>query len=856
MKFTRTLATLLAIAMLLSALPAQVFAVEATVATEEAQAVTTIVFDDEEDAADPEDTTDPSDQEAPTDPEEEATEPEEPAVDPEEEPSTDPEEEDPAVDPEEEEPSTDPEEEPEAEPEGPFCVTLDLGDSTLVVEVMVGECIPAEEIPTENEAGTAIIRWYNEALTQEVDPASLVITEDTTLVAWYAPVLTSSHTAYMNGYGDSTFGPNNQITRAQVAQILYNLLEDNSVTGSFPCAYADVSEGDWYYTAVTTLASLGVLDCDGGDFNPNEAITRAEFVGIVTRLTTAVECEENPFPDVTEDSPYYAAIMTAYALGWIYGHDDGTFGIDGNLTRAEACTIFNRILGRSADSTVLASSSKLRTFTDVSTSSWYYSQVMEATIDHEADTSGDSEVWTDYTKTSTVTLVVGSTTTTQEVYPGESPVNIPTKNSSGTAISYWVLTGTNTAGDPYVDEITADVSYTACYVISLSTSHTPYISGYGDGTFGPDAAMTRAEACSMLYSLLKSTTKGSYPTTFSDVKSGSWYYTAVTTLASLNVISADGGAYNPDEAITRGEFAQMISRLTSISHTAVSFTDVDSSNPYYYAICTVVAKGWFVGMGDGTFGVDKSMTRAEAVTVFNKITGRYGDSSAENAMDSRYTFTDVSTSHWGYVAIMEAATTHVYTISGTTETWSSYSHATAISANWSSSASVVAAASIILTYSSTYSGNYTQSYNVDYSDSAKEAYVNNKGYSSSTGYLVWVSLACQKVYVFTGSQYNWTLVKTFICGSGKSSSPTPVGVTYITYRQTGWYTSSYTVAPVVRFYPGTGYAFHSRLYYPGTSTLKDASIGYPCSHGCIRMLTEDVTYIYNNIPNNTTVVIY
>ena len=82
-------------------------------------------------------------------------------------------------------------------------------------------------------------------------------------------------------------------------------------------------------------------------------------------------------------------------------------------------------------------------------------------------------------------------------------------------------------------------------------------------------------------------------------------------------------------------------------------------------------------------------------------------------------------------------------------------------------------------------------------------------------------------------------------------------MTYITYKQkSGWTTSSYTVAPVVRFYPGTGYAFHSRLYYPNSSTLKDASIGYPCSHGCVRMLTQDVTYIYNYMPNNTTVVIY
>jgi lipoprotein-anchoring transpeptidase ErfK/SrfK len=60
----------------------------------------------------------------------------------------------------------------------------------------------------------------------------------------------------------------------------------------------------------------------------------------------------------------------------------------------------------------------------------------------------------------------------------------------------------------------------------------------------------------------------------------------------------------------------------------------------------------------------------------------------------------------------------------------------------------------------------------------------------------------------------------------------------------------------VRFYPGTGYAFHSRLYYPNGKTLKDSSIGWPVSAGCIRMLDADINYLYNYIPNGTAVLIY
>ena len=670
--------------------------------------------------------------------------------------------------------------------------------------------------------------------------------------------LRTDHGAYISGYTDGTFGPNDALTRAQVAQILYNLLEDQSA-GSLPSAWSDVSSDDWYYTAVTVTSSLGFFDADGGSFGPDEEITRGEFVSIVTRLAETAEDIENPFPDVDAGDEYYDAILTAYSLGWITGMDDGTFSPDTALTRAQTVTIFNRILGRTADASVLAADDGLRSFSDVSADAWYYAAVMEAAIDHTADTEDGEEVWTSYTHTYTVTFYYGYVSTTQQVEAGELPDTdaIPTITAAGTTIARWMINGTNVIVDPYTTPITADTIYTAWYSPKLTTEHITYVSGYGDGTFGPDDSLTRAEACQMVYSLLSSQSQGTYYSYFADVTSDDWYYEAVTTLASLNLITATGGNYEPDEAISRGEFAEMISRLTALSHSSNSFSDVDEDSEYYYAILTVSEKGWITGMDDGTFSADTSLTRAQAVTILNRVTGRYGDSDAEYDMDDRYTFTDVTTDHWAFVSIMEAATDHEYTLSGTTETWSSYSHSTTATLNWEDSENVVEAATIILTYSSTYSGDYTQNYNVDYSTQAKEDYVNSKGYSSSTGYLIWVSRACQKVYIFEGSQYNWTLIKTFVCGTGKSSSQTPVGVTYITYKQkSGWTTSSYTVAPVVRFYPGTGYAFHSRLYYPNSSTLKDASIGYPCSHGCVRMLTQDVTYIYNYMPNNTTVVIY
>ncbi len=82
------------------------------------------------------------------------------------------------------------------------------------------------------------------------------------------------------------------------------------------------------------------------------------------------------------------------------------------------------------------------------------------------------------------------------------------------------------------------------------------------------------------------------------------------------------------------------------------------------------------------------------------------------------------------------------------------------------------------------------------------------------------------------------------------------GVWKITYKNAaGWTTSTYTVSPVVGF-KGGGYAFHSRLRYPGTQTISDPSIGFPVSHGCVRMFQEDIDWLFDTIPVETTVVVY
>ena len=157
-----------------------------------------------------------------------------------------------------------------------------------------------------------------------------------------------------------------------------------------------------------------------------------------------------------------------------------------------------------------------------------------------------------------------------------------------------------------------------------------------------------------------------------------------------------------------------------------------------------------------------------------------------------------------------------------------------------------------------YKGDYTLAWaeTNDFEDVLKEEWINIKGYSSNTDYLLWVSIAYQRVNVFTGSAGHWTLEKTFIVGTGAPGHATPTGVfSVLAKRTTGWTTSQYTVEPLINFY-SSAYAFHSRLYYPNTTTVMDPRIGFPISHGCVRMYDEDLAYLFDTIPVGTTVVIY
>ncbi|QQR07494.1 S-layer homology domain-containing protein [Flavonifractor plautii] len=204
---------------------------------------------------------------------------------------------------------------------------------------------------------------------------------------------TTDHMAYLNGYGTGLFGPDDHMTRAQAAQMFYNLLLDQEVSAAV--RFTDVPADAWYARAVETLASLGMVEgVGGGKFAPERTITRAEFTVMAMRFACLPEGGENPFSDVTSSDWFYDQVVGAVQYGWITGYTDGTFRPEATITRAEVTAITNRLLDRAADEDYVDDhAGELRQFPDVSASYWAYHDIVEATNAHSYRVYDGEEHW-------------------------------------------------------------------------------------------------------------------------------------------------------------------------------------------------------------------------------------------------------------------------------------------------------------------------------------------------------------------------------------------------------------------------------------------------------------------------------
>ena len=204
---------------------------------------------------------------------------------------------------------------------------------------------------------------------------------------------TEDHIQYLFGYPDGTFGPENNMTRAEVAQMFYNLLLDQDV--EIAKTFDDVPANAWYAKAVNTLASLDIISGVGDNkFEPERSITRAEFTAMAMKFAVGGEEGENIFSDVDEDDWFYDAVVNSIQYGWIHGYGDGTFRPNNPITRAEVTAIVNNMLGRAADEDFVDEhAEELTQFSDIE-KHWAYYHIVEATNDHDYTKPSSGENWT------------------------------------------------------------------------------------------------------------------------------------------------------------------------------------------------------------------------------------------------------------------------------------------------------------------------------------------------------------------------------------------------------------------------------------------------------------------------------
>ena len=208
-----------------------------------------------------------------------------------------------------------------------------------------------------------------------------------------------------------------------------------------------------------------------------------------------------------------------------------------------------------------------------------------------------------------------------------------------------------------------------------TTDHFAYIVGYGNGEVRPQNNITRAEVATIFFRLLTDDVRDENLTKtnrYSDVAATSWYNTAVSTLSSMGIITGyPDGTFRPNAAITRAEFAAIASRFEKLTQGSASFTDVPDTHWAVRYINFAATRGWVTGYEDGTFKPEHSITRAEVAAVTCRLLERSADQTyIRSHIGELRTFADVTESHWAYWYAMEAANGHDYTKSGGSENWS------------------------------------------------------------------------------------------------------------------------------------------------------------------------------------------
>lgn len=291
-------------------------------------------------------------------------------------------------------------------------------------------------------------------------------------------------------------------------------------------------------------------------------------------------------------------------------------------------------------------------------------------------------VWQEIKYTVTYNLDGGTTTSNKTIFPdltyGVDTPTIVNPTKAGYTFAGWEPKVAKKVTDnatykaqwnrnyvPYYPPVPPTVKIEDDDALGLNTTdHFAYIVGYGNGEVRPQNNITRAEVATIFFRLLTDDVRDENLTKtnrYSDVAATSWYNTAVSTLSSMGIITGyPDGTFRPNAAITRAEFAAIAARFDNDGDkTAAKFSDI-ATHWAKDEISIAYNNGWITGYPDGTFGPQRDITRAETMTLVNRVLNRQPETE-DDLLPNMTVWTDnANPKAWYYLAVQEATNSHYY----------------------------------------------------------------------------------------------------------------------------------------------------------------------------------------------------
>jgi len=693
-----------------------------------------------------------------------------------------------------------------------------------------------------------------------------------------------------NAYGDLC--PTDYASRAQLAAMLVRLFDAKPAADL--SGYTDVAEDAWYYTEMSRAVAMGIFEGSGGKLTPQQSLTReqaftvlARAFGVAAKSLDALEA----FSDGASVSSWAASSVAGMLeAGYIHGTSNGTINPKGNITRQELAQVLYNALDCITDDPEAIEGNRV-----------LYTGPIDAlagkSISGSLILSCESEeniVLPEFTVEGRLVLHLhNAKKVTMDAVSDTIAVCCPAFVTVDNPVDtiFALRDGATVRAEAGQAIILGDVTLHNKYENVYCWSGNPVIASSAhiqNMSFANSAAGSNVSIYGVVGNLHVKANRLKL-SEFGRVETLYQYYPVLDISCNVGTVVDRIDAGLTGVSILPGDkpFAYYDKPDLVVSGT---ITGVNSKQ--VYGVPDGVRKCTVTYSYNGKIlKTEKDFLLTEGAKLSCPVTAvlRYGVEETQNVVVTiRYgsqTLTAnlpfLSTGRYSdyHLAKNSVKTIHVIAVVNYSTSIYSYSsltgYRTSVPAgthiyflkyvNDSGSVALVETKSGVRGYISGYAIRVSwQNYHndsVSYSDGVKEAFVNEvNSYSSKTKYLIWCNLYTTTVNIFEGSQGNWKLIKSSECTIGAPTSPTRPGVFSLYSRSYYWNYGDSTNPDQHRCYYASlfdgGIAFHTRLYYTGTTTMVNPSLSAELSHGCVRCPDDIAKFIYYECPIGTTVVVY